>query len=614
MSTSLSRTPSLNIDFPFRCMQLLWLANASPASLTADIEFHTFEIRSATLASSQPVVIGSSSGFARLGASTFLRAENFNPSASLTAVQRTLRPQDVDIRLGSNDRDRLPASDAEVRASNADNSGQVFEMRLRYDFSVDGDKDEIPVRPCCTSLFHQLYDSPVDSQIWALEDANGQILQYGSSMHDASPVKLKKGKYSVNYLLRHPNRDVLDKLKDIPLEVNFDLKDAMPCSVTSRLAEASTPAVKSDGYPRTPLGKTTLAKGQCLVNMITVSQIAIACLHIQYPYMLQGSHQDIYVARPTADLPSWIAPGDVLVGSLKVDQSRGSVTSMKLLHPVPPKAKKSEEKKDEGKKEEDLEDVVFKSKLDYLGKIRDNSTKYEELVTALHQERPDSVPLLSKQLTYALEGKLEEGKLEEGKLEEGKLEEGKLAGNDDEHAYRAKRVEAVYNLILKQNGGPIDVAALAQYFGMNVSDDMDDDEDAKKLNKDMKEQRDLLRKVLLERASLLGAVADKGDDAASFDAAVVDMKKWVTKDSLKDDKEKVKLVLALARHLRICKDKKASAIAVLLKAKKDCSGKEQKEIDEELLKVYGQCEGMEHMSSNLKDSIYARFPVMKRGV
>jgi len=238
------------------CQQLLWLANPSPAYVTADIEFHSFGTRSQTLVSSQPVVIGSSSGFARLGAYPFLRAETLNPSASLKSVQRTLRPKEVDIVLGSNDRDRLPTSDAEKHASKEEIAGQIYEMRAKYEFKIEGDK-EIAVRPCCTSLFHQLYDSPVDSQLWALEDSNAQILAYGGSIHHANSVKVKKGTYTVKLLLRHPNRDVLDKLKDIPCEINLDLKDNLACKVYSRLAAASTPDVKDD---RTALEKKILTK------------------------------------------------------------------------------------------------------------------------------------------------------------------------------------------------------------------------------------------------------------------------------------------------------------------------------------------------------------------
>ena len=42
-----------------------------------------------------------------------------------------------------------------------------------------------------------------------------------------------------------------------------------------------------------------------------------------------------------------------------------------------------------------------------------------------------------------------------------------------------------------------------------IRQELDADDEAKELNKDMKEKRDALKKILLERASLCGIVADK---------------------------------------------------------------------------------------------------------
>ena len=237
------------------CQQLLWLANPSPASVTATVEFHSYGARSQTLISSQPVVIGSSSGFARLGADAFLRSEVLNPTANLKSVQRTLRPKDVAITLGCDDLDKIPVSDAERRASKEETAQQIYEMRTTYEFKIEGDK-EIAVRPCVTSLFYQIYDSPVDSQLWVLEDSNGQVLSYGSCMHHAGSKKLKKGTYTVKLLLRHPSRATLEKLKHIPIEISMDLNEKLACQVNSRLAAASTPDLKADA-----LGKKVLTRG-----------------------------------------------------------------------------------------------------------------------------------------------------------------------------------------------------------------------------------------------------------------------------------------------------------------------------------------------------------------
>jgi tripeptidyl-peptidase-2 len=559
------------------CLQLLWLSNPSPALVTADIEFHSLNVRSPALPtsmSSQPITITASSEFARLGASAPLRAEQLNPECKLKSVLRTLRPNNVDITLGSAERDSEPPSDAELASNAKEEPSRIYEMRLSYQFKVEGDKP-IEVRPSFPSLFNQLYDSPVDSQIWSLQDNNAKMITYGSCMHHASPTSLKKGDYTVSLLLRHPRRSTLDQMKDLPCEISMNMPSELTCNLYSELDKASTPAVKDDG--RKPMEKKLLHK---------------------------GSYQDIYVARPTDDLPSWVLPGDILQGSLVLDRDKEAVSSMKILYVVPPKAtaKNGDDEKSKTKEKEDsLEDVIFKAKLGHLASLRTkNVTVYKEIVSTLKEERPDSIPLLSEMLTFALEGPLPSGE------------------TDDEDRVRLAEVDKVYNQSLKENGGPIDPLALAQYFGLNEpdKDELDADDEANELNKDMKEQRDALRKVLLERASLCGSVADKDSTGVSrFEEAVKELKQWNKLESLKDDDEKIKLTITLARHARICQEKKALAISLLLKAKKDLSsGKNLKQLDEELLTLYDLMDGMSHVKENLKESLCYRFPVFKRNV
>ena len=280
---------------------------------------------------------------------------------------------------------------------------------------------------------------------------------------------------------------------------------------------------------------------------------------------------------------------------------------MKLLYVAPPKPQTKDEKKDKSdssEKKDSLEDVVFKAKLQHLTGLRKNATLYEETAAQLRAERPASVPLLSELLSFALERPMPSDETEEDEA-------------DDEDVWRLSEVELLYNAMQKANGGPIDVASLAQYFGINSPDegDLEDDEEAKTLNKEMNEQRDALKKILLERAALAGRVADKNAAGVdTFDQAVKELKKWVSPDNLKDDEEKIKLSVTLAKHGRLCQSKDATAISILLKAKKDLTGKSLKQIDEELLKVYDCCEGMCNLSVNLKEEMDRRFPALKRGV
>ena len=47
-------------------------------------------------------------------------------------------------------------------------------------------------------------------------------------------------------------------------------------------------------------------------------------------WLRRGGVREIYVATPNASVPSWVAPGDVLVGQLEVDSGEAAVTSLSL--------------------------------------------------------------------------------------------------------------------------------------------------------------------------------------------------------------------------------------------------------------------------------------------
>jgi len=302
-------------------------------------------------------------------------------------------------------------------------------------------------------------------------------------------------------------------------------------------------------------------------------------------------------------LPDWIASGDVLAGSLVLDKDKTSVTSMELLYVAPPKPIKKDpkkEKSDSEDKSDSFKDVVFKAKLDHMAGLRTkNATLYKEYAAALKEEKPTSVPLLSELLQFALEGPAPSDT------------------NEDEDKWRLKEVQLVIDSMQKTNTGPIDLIALAQYFGVNEpdKDELEDDEEAKTLDKEMKEQRKAYRKALLARADIGGKIADKDSSSVDeFDLAVKELKKWVSVANLDDDKEKIKHSITLAKHARICQNKHVTTISILLKAKKDLSGKGLEQVNDELMKAYGTLDGAQHLRECLNEEIQNRFPVVKRSV
>lgn len=547
------------------CLQLLWLANAASTSVEVDVEFHSFLTRGPTLVASQPVAISAGREFARLGAAANLRTEKLNPTASLNTVQRTLRPSTYNIISGSVDRDIMPPSDSEMKANpelKFSDGTEIYNMFLKYSFDIDSDKP-IKVTPVVTSLFNQLYDSPLDSQVWELRDGNSQLLECGSSMHHSNAVSLEKGNYTISFHTRHPSRQVLEQMKDLPLQLLMSI-DALDCKIYSELDKASTPAITGDG--RSEVGLQVLRK---------------------------GSFQDLYVSRPTGDLPSWVKPGDLMTGNISLDKSKSDVTSMQLTYQVPPKSqvKKLIVNKLPKDEEDDktLDEIIFASKVSYLSKIRKkDAEEYRELSDKLLQENSTSISLLSELLAFAKEVKIE--------------------GDDNKDAARVKEIEKVRDLLSTSKDGPIDESNLAQYYGVALptEEDLEGDKEATKLKKKMEEQKKLLQSTLLALSDAAATLAlSDSSQSDVLDSSVKELKKWA---SFSDAKDKLTYALTISRHQRLCKGEKGSVIKTLMDARKDASTEHFKLLTEEMLSIFESLEGTEHIITDTKNTLYKRFP------
>ena len=546
------------------CLQLLWLANPAPADVVLDIEFHSLSSRSPSLVSSQHVVIPTAQGFARLGVAADLRSEQFKPNAKLNTVRRTISPSTYQIESGSNDQDILPPSDAEMNNGGAQSLAhgrEIYSMTLEYNFKVDAGKDT-KVTPSIPSLFHQLYDSPLDSQIWVLEDSNRQVLAYGGSMHPASAVALEKGDYKLTYYTRHPSRQVLEQVKDVPLQLSFALsdKDSLDCKIYFELDKASTPSVTGDG--RKPVKSMVLSK---------------------------GSFQDVYVARPTGTLPSWTVPGDVLVGTITLDTDIKQATSISLSYTVPPKSKVeqvgvSESSAEKKEPEKTLEETLFESKVSFLSKIRQKDRdQFEQLATELMKENATHIPLLEEALLFAIEAK------------EPDLD----------------AVRQATNAFFVESGGPIDEKELAQYFGVSsaTEESLKEDADATKLMKEMDEEKRAVQSCLLAFSQVMSSAAvSDAFHVDEFHNVFQRMRKWVSGPAdLSKSKDKMVLSLVESRHLRLLDDKPGAALSTLLKTRGDLPD-HYKDISNEILSIYKAMNHAEHLVEALENELLRRFP------
>jgi len=320
------------------------------------------------------------------------------------------------------------------------------------------------------------------------------------------------------------------------------------------------------------------------------------------------------VAAPESDLPGWVAPGDVLVGSLLLDAAEPAVTSIPLaLEAAPPPAKSG----DEGAEDEDaaqsaaggreaeaeaeaaddeaLSQALLAARLGRLKELRASNAsaaRYERLASAVLAEHPEHLPLLLERLSFARE-----------------------AAADDDGA-RARRVGAAATELLSS----VNVSELAQYYGV-AHDAADATPEAKKVAKKMDERRAALRTALLARASALapprGSPPPAGDEAATtaspFVSAVREMKAWVDgAAAVPDEEDKDTLALTLVRY-ELAMGRPGSALATLrARLAAQPSGSKRAE---ELCRELGElCRGLglEHWTDAIEETRHKRFPVAER--
>lgn len=452
-------------------------------------------------------------------------------------------------------------------------------------------------------------------------------------IHDASAVSLKKGTYSVDVLLRHPERSQLEAIKDVPLLLHLPIDSAVNCPVYGSRHAASS---RGKGP-----GSDTMD---------------------EY-WLRQGGHRDMYVSSPSSEkVPKWVVPGDLLTGEVMIDDLDPDCTAVPLVfepppHPVEKKAEddddtdtakkaketpkveqKGEELTSESKEqnkeavkldagqqceeptsgseeqsekavkeaaedEEELKKAILAASLERLTKLRTSKAsiaRYDKLSVALKKENAKHLPLLLEVLTHA------------------KTVEAPEDGPPT--SWRAVRVGAAVSAIQDA----VDEDDIALYFGRaHDHADAPDKKEAKKKAKEMDEQRSALRAALLARASTLApaeigdinvaweGAESEGDDGSldGFKEAVRGMKAWVTSpDALSDEEDKDTLALVLVKY-ELVMGRPGSALS-LLRARigaQTPASKLGKAMREDLA-VLCRNLGFQHWALNTDESVLRNYP------
>jgi tripeptidyl-peptidase-2 len=137
-----------------------------------------------------------------------LRPEELKISGKLTTLRKALVPSKHVFRQPMDARNTLPQN------------RYIYELELHYSFEQT-EKEAIKVLPR-PPMYELLYDSPFEAQLWMVYDSNKQLMGSGDALYPY-PMTLPKGKYTMQVLVRHDKKAMLDKLKNLIVPVDFTL-------------------------------------------------------------------------------------------------------------------------------------------------------------------------------------------------------------------------------------------------------------------------------------------------------------------------------------------------------------------------------------------------------
>ncbi|KAG2453913.1 hypothetical protein HYH02_002116 [Chlamydomonas schloesseri] len=380
------------------------------------------------------------------------RATRIRAEAKLTHLNIPLRPSDSSLEPLTAARDAL----TEGRV--------VYRLLLTYKTTV-GEAGKY--KPCLPLINHQIYDSPLESQLLLVSDgATRQLL----STQDAGPepVTLKKGSEVVLRLaLRHDSQEVLDKMRALPL-------------VLKRVLDGSGVAVPVYASRRDAILAAGGAGGAPAGDML----------------LRAGDVAPLWLGPLSEDrLPKDATPGRLLTGTLTLGQlKRGGGAAphkFRISYLVPPapaasaasgggngngggKDDAAAERTPEEKLSEAVRDAQIKLLKDLKLSDAPQAALYDKLLSELTSAHPGHLPLLTEHL---------------------KKLDGREAAVRNTAAGLAAVVAAADAVI-----GAVDAAALAAFYGVKGGDDTPE---YRRTKKDMDERKGALVDALARKATAL---------------------------------------------------------------------------------------------------------------
>ena len=401
-----------------------WWASLGGVEVDVDLVFHGIVV------SSKSLFIGGHEP-AELELAATLRAEDLKISGKLTSLRKALVPSKHVFRQPMDARNTLPQN------------RYIYELELHYSFEQT-EKEAVKVLPR-PPMCELLYDSPFEAQMWMVYDANKQLMGSGDALYEY-PMTLPKGKYTMQVLVRHDKKAMLDKLKNLIVQVDFNLAKEIAVPLHSTLQDAVSGGDKYSGGA-----------------------------------MPRGTRLKVFAAAPSDKAPGG-KHGDVLMGALIAgggeEWKRGSPDDCVLQVLVPKEAAKDEDKPDEGKDKSDAElekEEVRDARLKRLKKLREDKKwdSFDALASLLLADFPSHLPLLEEIMRRRdIDGEKDETPEQKG----------------ERCAAVIKAADAIVSAV--------DVAALATLYGVKHDDE---DPAVKRVCKETDKKKEALIRALLTR-------------------------------------------------------------------------------------------------------------------
>jgi len=336
-----------------------WWAHIGPVEASLSVDFHGVSCDGGA----NEIVMHGAEGVARIEVSSVLRPEEILPEIKLKTMVQNFRPHESRlVPLGS--RDIIPPG------------RQIYELQLAYNFSLSKTTEITPNFPLLSNV---LYESEFESQLWMLYNGHKQLVASGDAFPGKWTVKVDKEEYVLNVHIRSEQKQVLEKLTDLPMLLSSKLSSTISLDVYSSFDQAST-----GGKKMTP---TTLAEGE-------FTQIYVAAIANGQEKLMKNYTQGQYLT------------GCITLVKDELGKKVNSTKFRYILHENPKKDKgksKVSSSNDASSSLAKLLETIREQKLTWLGK---QDPKSEEAIKLFEELKADQaanqVSLYNKQQHFLL--------------------------------------------------------------------------------------------------------------------------------------------------------------------------------------------------------------------